>query len=141
VSEPTNTPPPPSGLPADRYGRGRGSRPGRRAATVLAVGVLALAGLAWLLWAALFHANPPIRSTLVGYQVASDTSVSVMFQVVKDPEYSATCVIRARDQEGTEVGRREVGIPLGVREATLTEQLRTTRRAITGEVRDCRLDR
>ena len=126
-------------LRASRYGSPR--RPWRRAVSVVAVGLLAAAGLGWVLWAGWNHANPPLRVTLVGYTVDSDHAVTVRFDVVKERERVATCRIRARNQAGVEVGSREVTVPAGVRTATASHRLTTTERAVTGEVRDCRLSR
>jgi hypothetical protein len=123
--------------PADRYGPG--PRPARRLVGYALLGLLAAAGLAWLLWAAYSYARPPVRATLQSYQVTSDRAVTVRFELVKDPEYAASCTVRARNRDGEEVGRREVTVPVGVRKTVLTETLTTTERPITGEVKDCRL--
>jgi Domain of unknown function (DUF4307) len=138
VSETARTSDPTFVPPENRYGPG--PRPHRRIAMFVAVGALAVAGLAWVLWAAFSYAYPPIRATLVSYTV-TDTTVTVKFQIVKNAEYPATCTVRARNREGAEVGSRDVTIPAGVRTDTLTEELTTTGKPVTGEVRDCRLVR
>jgi hypothetical protein len=138
VSETASTSDPAFVARENRYGPG--PRPRRRVAAIVAVATLALVGLAWVLWAAFSYAYPPVRATLVGYTV-TDTTVTVKFEIVKNAEYPATCTVRARNRAGEEVGRRDVTIPVGVRTDTLTEELATTGKPVTGEIRDCRLVR
>jgi hypothetical protein len=103
------------------------------------IGVLIALVLGWVLWVGLYTANPAIRATVVAYKVTSDHAVTVQFDVTKDRERAGTCVIRARDRSGAEVGRREVTIPAGTRKTSLTEELATSGRPVSGEIRDCRL--
>ena len=113
-----------------------------RATKIVLVAVL---GTGWaialglLFWAALYHANPAVRGTVVGYEVTSDRSVVVRYEIVRKAGVTAQCVIRARAADGSEVGRRLIVIPDGpdLRIAR-TEVLATTSRAITGEIQECR---
>ena len=63
---------------AARYGT---PSPLRRRVTVLLVVVLAAASLGWLGWTALFHATPPVESTLSSYEIVSDNEVTAVVQV------------------------------------------------------------
>jgi Domain of unknown function (DUF4307) len=81
----------------------------------------------------------------VAYGVRSfatmDRSVRITFEVRKAASTAAICVLRARDRQGVEVGRREVAIgpsPDGRRTVVLTETLATSARPVTGEVDSCR---
>jgi hypothetical protein len=125
--------------PAGRYGAGPGR--GRRTAALIALGLVGAVALAWLLWVALHWASPPVRSSLVGYTVTSDRAVTIKFEIVKDTGHEATCRIRARNQAGEEVGGRVVTIPAATRDAVVSEVLQTRERAVTGEVKECRLSR
>ena len=107
--------------------------------------LIAVLGAGWaialglLFRAALYHVNPAVRGTVVGYEVTSDRSVVVRYEIVRKAGVTAQCVIRARAADGSEVGRRLIVIPDGpdLRIAR-TEVLATTSRAITGEIQECR---
>jgi len=82
--------------------------------------------------------SPPIEGRQTGYLVLDDSSVQVTFEVVrKQPERPAVCIVRARSKDGDETGRKEVFVPAGVRSVVAETVLRTSRRAVTGEVFGC----
>ena len=118
------------------------SAPGRgsRAQVVLSV-VGALVGLAFAV--ALFQVVGPDTSAATqarGFQITSDSSVTVEFELAREPGEAATCVVRARGQAGTEVGRRQFDVPPSSRRSVVVrEPLPTTERAVTGELVGCRL--
>jgi hypothetical protein len=120
-----------------RYARSSGLS--RRTRVALAVaGVLALTGV--VSYIGLRQATPTLTATVLGYQVASDHSVDVRFQVDnRDHDRGATCTVRARDYGGNEVGRLDVPVPSGSGSQVLSATIRTSSRAISGEVLDCRL--
>jgi hypothetical protein len=105
---------------------------------VIVVAVVSAAALGVLVWIALYQANPPVRATLLGYEVTSDRAVEVRFEVWRKPGVTAQCVVRARNAEGVEVGSRLIIIPAGERRVVRTEVLETRSRAVSGELRDCR---
>ena len=120
-----------------RYARSSGLS--RRTRVALAVaGVLALTGA--VSYIGLKQASPTLTATVLGYQVASDHAVDVRFQVDnRDNGRAATCTVRARDYGGDEVGRLAVPVPPGPRTRQLSATIRTSSRAISGEVLDCEL--
>jgi hypothetical protein len=120
-----------------RYARSSGLT--RRSRIALGVaGVLALTGV--VSYIGLKQAAPPLTATVLGYQVASDHSVDVRFQVDNhDHGKPATCTVRARDYGGNEVGRLDVPVPAGRQTQVLSATIRTSSRAISGEVLDCQL--
>jgi Domain of unknown function (DUF4307) len=124
-----------SSATAARYGSpmSRGTKIGLVSVVAVAV-ALALSALVWI---ALQHANPPVRGTLLGYEVTSDRSVEVRFEVWRKPGVTAQCVVRARNAEGVEVGSRVIIIPAGERQVVLTEVLETRARAVSGELQRC----
>jgi hypothetical protein len=84
-------------------------------------------------------ANPAVTSSLRAYDVVSDEQVDVTFLVRRaDPNTPVTCILRARDREGREVGRLTVEVRTGSTEVVQTESLATSGRAILGEVQECR---
>jgi Domain of unknown function (DUF4307) len=105
---------------------------------IICVTIIAAAALTGLLWIALYQANPPVRGTLLGYEVTSDRAVEVRFEVWRRPGVTAHCVVRARNAEGVEVGSRLIIIPAGERRVIRTEVLETRSRAVSGELKDCR---
>jgi len=119
-----------------RYARSSGlSRRGRVALAV--AGVLALTGA--VSYIGLKQATPTLTATVLGYQVSSDHAVDVRFQVDnRESDRTATCTVRARDYGGNEVGRLDVPVPAGPRQV-LSATIRTSSRAISGEVLDCQL--
>lgn len=121
--------------PQARYG----DQPRRRAVWVALGAAAAALALGWLTWVALYHANPDVNAGLLAYDVTSPRTVSVTIEVVKAPDVAATCVIRARDADGVEVGRQEVAVPAGERRTVVTSVLRTTGPAVSGELRGCRV--
>jgi hypothetical protein len=120
-----------------RYQRpGRLSRRGRVA--LGGVGVLALTGVVG--WVGLNQANPRLTATVLGYDVTSDRAVDVRFQVDRSSaDKSAVCTVRARASSGEEVGRVDVPVPAGARRQVITATVRTSGKAVNGDVLECRL--
>lgn len=104
-----------------------------------AAGVIALTGA--VSYIGLKQSTPTLTATVLGYQVATDHSVDVRFQVDNRESASraASCTVRARAYNGDEVGRLDVPVPTGSRTQVLSATIRTSSRAISGEVLDCRL--
>lgn len=83
----------------------------------------------------------PIDGEQTSFTVRDDHSLNMAIQVQRDdPHRAADCVVRARSQSGAEVGRKEVLIPPA--NGTVSEEttLRTTMRAVIGEVYGCTYD-
>ena len=115
---------------------------GRTSRAQVALSVLgALVGLAFAV--ALFRVLGPDTSAATqarGFDVTSDTSVTVEFELAREPGRPATCVVRARGATGLEVGRRQFDVPpVQQRSIVVREPLPTTERAVTGELVGCRL--
>jgi hypothetical protein len=120
-----------------RYARSSGLSRRTRIA-LAAAGVIALTGV--VSYFGLKQATPTLTATVLGYQVASDHAVDVRFQVDnRDSGREATCTVRARAYNGDEVGRLDVPVPTGKQTQVLSATIRTSGRAISGEVLDCRL--
>ena len=106
------------------------------------MGLLATAGLAWVVWAGLGQAEADVRWTDLGYQVIDNSRVSVTYDVGKDPGATAVCSLRALDQQKSAVGIADVTIgPTERRVTRRTDQIRTSALAVTGIVRECSLRR
>jgi uncharacterized protein (DUF58 family) len=122
--------------PPGRYGP---ERKGPPIITIALVSVLAVAFVSGVLVTALRLADPPVTAQLRGYDVVADDRIEVTLLVRVDDGAAATCILRARDREGREVGRVTVEIPAGQSETIVTETFPTSGRAILGEIQECRV--
>jgi hypothetical protein len=123
----------PDGYPEGRYG-GRG-RPRRRTYVLSGLGIALLT--AAVSWYGLRSANPAISPTVLGYTVVSDQVTTVTFELVKPASQAVACAVEALDVNSVDVGRATVTVPAGQHDVTRTVTLRTSARAITGEVVQC----
>lgn len=117
----------------ERYGRSR--------ATVAAALVLALAVvpfLVWVVWAGLQQADQDLRWTTVGFSETTDTSVRIRFDVFLPAGTTATCVVRALDRSGVEVGRAEVPVAAEGSDISVVYALPVTARPSSAFVETCR---
>ncbi|MGZ6793333.1 MAG: DUF4307 domain-containing protein [Mycobacteriales bacterium] len=75
---------------------------------------------------------------LLGYQVLSDTSAEVTFEVDKPLTDTVVCAVVARDRDQVTVGTQDVTVGPGDRDpAQVTTRLTTTARAATVDVTSC----
>jgi len=125
-------------FPPGRYGRQRTTR---RVSRPLAVaGIAALVAIMTFVGFRLYRAygDRDYSAAVTGFTTA-DGSVDVEF-IVRLPEGGrASCVVRARDLNGTEIGRATVDVTAGSqpKRTVVTYQLATTGRPVTGEVAGC----
>jgi hypothetical protein len=100
------------------------------------VGILAGVALAtW--WGLSATLGQPSWQTL-GYKVVSDGEVRVDFEVHRPGGRALTCTVEALARDFAPVGTSRVEVPASADETT-TESvtLRTTSRAVTGQVKTC----
>ncbi len=113
--------------PVERYGA---PRPWVRSATILTVVLLAVAGGAWLLWAALYHARPDVAARPTSFQVVAARTVTVTIQVERRPGLAVSCLLQAQASDHGVVGEVVVRVPSGPRRRlTLTRDIPTERLA------------
>lgn len=113
---------------ATRYGRRRGR--GRRPLMLGIIGVLALAGLVWLGWAAFEQANPPVASRLLTFQITSPTTATATIEVERRDDVEAACRLQAKAADFSIVGEVTVTVPAEApRRQTLSTTLTTQRDA------------
>jgi hypothetical protein len=74
----------------------------------------AVIGVIWLLWSALFHAQPVIGSNLIAFSNKDPRNIEIRYIVTrKDPSLSGTCILAARDIDKVVVGQITDFIPAG----------------------------
>ena len=66
-------------LLTERYGA---PSPWRRRSLLALVAVVAAASLGWLAWPTLVHANPPVRSDIVGFEVVDVHTTTAVVDVI-----------------------------------------------------------
>jgi hypothetical protein len=110
---------------------------GRRAWAVTG-GIVGLVVAVLIGWWTLRNEGQRITATTIGYQVQSDTAVTVNFDVSRPPGLAVTCTVQAMDGHFTVVGSADFVVPPeGEQVVHLQKAIRTTSRAVTGVVQDC----
>lgn len=142
VDPATRSRPPGRHRPPDRYGVPPNLA--RTRATYAVAAIVGLVALAALLALALHKSLPAVSAGLRGYDVVSDSTVRIRFEVHKAPLAEAVCTVRARDRSGLETGRGNVTVGPRADSRRITEvsyDLMTRARAVTGELVGCRITR
>jgi hypothetical protein len=126
-------PVPAAGLP-QRYG---GARPRSRTPIVLGT-LLALALLAWAIWAGLASGNRPIDATVSSYDVVGTHEIKVKISAqFRNDSVDGTCLVRAIAADHTVVGELNLTADELRAERGSWIPIRTERRATTAEVVRC----
>ena len=126
-------------FPPGRYGRRRDGRR-RRVLPIVALVLVILASLLVTIKLYQRYGQTDYQAQIVGWQEQSDTTMTIKFRVQVPAGRAASCVLRARDYGGNEVGRRTVIVkPTGPGATTIEaeERVTTTKRASVGDVVNC----
>ncbi|WP_152360270.1 DUF4307 domain-containing protein [Microlunatus speluncae] len=120
----------------NRYPRSRIPRP----LVIALVGIVALAGLGWLIWVATINSQPAVSGQLAGFRVVSDAATEVTLTVDRpDPSVAAQCLVIAQAIDYERVGEIEVVVPPSQHQLVdLPVTIKTLRRAISASVDSCR---
>ncbi len=108
---------------------------------LVAVAVIVVVGGAWLLWTALYGANPPISSRITSFEVTSDQTVDVRITTQRpDPSRAAVCTISAQAVTYDTVGQYVLEIPGGGEEVQNHDfTIRTFKRPTSVKLEGCAL--
>ena len=118
----------------ERYGTPKATR---WPVIALVVGVL---GVSWLLWTALYHSNPPLRSQLVSFTITNDREASVRYFIERtDSQQPVICTLIARDYDKNIVGQIDQEIGAGKSKVELVTVVPTRSEAVNADVSSCRL--
>ncbi len=118
----------------ERYG---GSKATRWPVIALVVAIL---GVSWLMWTALYHSNPPLRSQLISFTIPNDREASVRYSIERsDGQRVVVCTLIARDFDKSIVGQIDHEIPAGQSKVELVTIVPTRSQAVNADVSSCRL--
>jgi hypothetical protein len=117
----------------ERYGAAKSTR---WPAIALVVSIL---GIGWLMWSALYHSNPSLRSQLVSFAITDDRSASVRYFIERaDSNQVVVCTLIARDFDKNVVGQIDQEIPAGKSKVELVTVVPTRSEAVNADVSSCR---
>jgi hypothetical protein len=119
---------------ATRYGRPHGRRTPLRRPAVIAVALLAAAGIGWLIWVAAAHSSPPVASRLLSFSIDSPTAVSATIQVERTEDAEASCRLQAMAADFAIVGETTVRVPADAPRRQTVRVTITTQRPATAAV-------
>ena len=101
--------------------------------------VVAILGIGWLMWSALYHSNPPLRSQLVSFTITDDRTASVRYFIEReDSNQVVVCTLIARDFDKNVVGQIDQEIPAGKSKVELVTDVPTRSKAVNADVSSCR---
>ncbi|GAA1602263.1 DUF4307 domain-containing protein [Actinoplanes couchii] len=126
-------------FPPGRYGRRREGGPRRLVPIVWTlVFALGLGGLTWGYYVR--YGSTDYTADIIGWSDSSDREMVIEFRVRVPEGATAMCMLRARDFEGYEVGRRAVTVPApdGGGTVEVREAVPTKERGAVGDVMGCR---
>ncbi len=120
---------------AQRYGPPPSPRRRRQWA---AIALIAAAGTALVVWIGLGQARDSTYWANIGFDLKSNTEVSVTYRVGKDPQATITCELRALNRTKAVVGLARIRVgPSSERVTQRTDSVRTSSQAVTGIVESC----
>jgi hypothetical protein len=114
-----------------RYGRGGRSR---RPFVIGGLGVVILAGLVWLVWAAWVQSNPPVSSQLNGFEIVSPTSAKATIKVDRTKSVEASCRLQAKAADFSIVGELTLTVKADSPRHQVLPVTLTTQRSATAVV-------
>jgi hypothetical protein len=100
---------------------------------------IAILGIGWLMWSALYHSNPSLRSQLISFTITDDRSASVRYFIERqDSNQVVVCTLIARDYDKNVVGQIDQEIPAGKSKVELVTDVPTRSEAVNADVSSCR---
>ena len=112
---------------------------GRFLAFLVIGAIVVVITVGWGVVLMLGRGAPDVRGQVISFDHGDPAAVVITFQVYKPADRAAVCRLRAVDTDGVEVGNREVEVPAGRSEVTLTERVLTAAQAWNAQVQHCYL--
>ena len=101
--------------------------------------VIAILGIGWLMWSALYHSNPPLRSQLVSFTITNDREATVRYFIERsDSQQVVVCTLIARDYDKNIVGQIDQEIGAGKSKVELVTVVPTRSESVNADVSSCR---
>jgi hypothetical protein len=101
--------------------------------------VVAILGVGWLMWSALYHSNPPLRSQLVSFTITNDREATVRYFIERsDSQQVVVCTLIARDYDKNIVGQIDQEIGAGKSKVELVTVVPTRSESVNADVSSCR---
>lgn len=101
---------------------------------IAAVGITL--GVAFAAWVG--FQKDPVTGRLWGYEVISDSQVSVTLDVIRPDPLAVQCTVYAQAEDHSIVGEKTVDVPASEEEKVRVEiDIETERRAVNGVLRTC----
>ena len=101
--------------------------------------VVAILGVGWLMWSALYHSNPPLRSQLVSFTITNDREAKVRYFIERsDRQQVVVCTLIARDYDKNIVGQIDQEIGAGKSKVELVTVVPTRSESVNADVSSCR---
>ena len=101
--------------------------------------VVAILGVGWLMWSALYHSNPPLRSQLVSFTITNDREAKVRYFIERsDSQQVVVCTLIARDYDKNIVGQIDQEIGAGKSKVELVTVVPTRSESVNADVSSCR---
>jgi len=123
----------PQHLLDERYGRSAGSERRTRGILIGAAITLAVVLTAWVVWGGLSGTSATLETRELGYTDATDTSITVQWEVTAPPGAPVHCALQALNSSFGIVGWTIVEIPASPeRTRSLAQTVRTSEPAVTG---------
>lgn len=121
-----------------RYGRGTDVTLRTRVIAIVAGVAGLVAVIAWVVWGGLLGPSASLEARDLGHEIVSDSRVRVSFEVTADAGAEVGCAVQALNESFTVVGWKVIALPVSEqRTRSLSEELRTTERAVSGLIYRC----
>jgi len=118
----------------DRYGKKAGNT------WLIPAIIFGVIGLAWILWAGLFHSVPTVRSTLYSFSVTGEKEISLKYGIErKNHEEKIACTLVAYDADKNVVGQIDDLFEPGKKKVQRTTPIATRSAPVSAAISNCRL--
>ncbi|MCX4729895.1 DUF4307 domain-containing protein [Streptomyces sp. NBC_00984] len=129
----------PEAPPENRYGRSADQRADRRLKIIGSVlGVVLLGVVGWIGYD--YVAGQGISAEVIKRKVVSDERVDIHLEVRKDKDVEGYCTLRAQQEDGSDVARKDFRFDERTDRIDRILTLRTTSRATSVELLGCTVD-
>ena len=121
-----------------RYGQSREKNRRGRILGISVAAIFAVILVAWVVWATFDGDGSKLEAKDTGHEIVSDDLVEVAFDLTIPAAAESRCIVEALNGKFAVVGWKVVTIPASDQTTRrITEQVRTSEKAVTGLVNRC----